>query len=604
MCDSSRCTECGSSAIIEDRQQGHAVCRDCGAVVENSFIVSEVQFEETSGGGVRALGSIVGPGGISQVGGINGVSGRDERRRWRLVRARDEVHRISSAVNFTDDAVTHATNFYSMALDRGLTRGIQWIKSLSTCIYIVARIRNMPVMLLDISDAAQVNVWDLGQVYNKFVRELQITIPIQDPSTLIMRFAQQLELGEVLHRVINTAVRICQRMNRDWMHYGRRPAGLCGAALLAACRYHGFNRTFEEFADMVCMSTSTLRLRLKEFADTSAGKMEMGAFLKADDNDIPEELLPPVSKTHKRMEEQSIDEDLLEETRRFQEKMEELIECRQMEVAMRFANSAKDDEVRRRFELTEEEMDILTEQISASAVETIIDSCGEEMPTREGALAEGGLSSTGDPVQRLEDYVVPEHRDDDSFSDVDDEEINGYLLKPEEIVRKTKKWVQENLQFLKKAREKEQKKKEEEAQRIKQGRKKPAPRKRRNDPTKQLHDIIEAKASGKINYDILAKLTSDFDSTAAPITSKRMRGPTLKKEESKRELKQDLKEIHSLVTDIKQDMKVKHDPEPQEDYDLDDIESEDDEIQQPDLLSASQMMAKEMGVDYGDDEEY
>ncbi|OQR72733.1 transcription factor IIIB 90 kDa subunit-like [Tropilaelaps mercedesae] len=599
MFDSRKCTECGSTEIVEDRQQGHAVCRDCGSVVESTFIVSELQFEETSGGGVRALGSLVGPGGINQVGGISGVATRDERRRWRLLRASDEIHRISSSINFTEDAMTHATNFYSMALDRGLTRGIRWTKSLSACVYIVARIRNMPVMLLDLSDIVQINVWDLGQVYNKFVRELQITIPVQDPSALIMRFAQRLDLGESAHRVMNTAVRICQRMNRDWMHYGRRPAGLCGAALLAACRYHAFNRTFEEFAKMVCMSTSTLRLRLKEFADTKAGRMRMSEFLETDDSDIPDELLPPICKAQRRSEVESVDERLLEETRQFQERMEELIETRQMEVAMRFASAVKDDEVRRRFELTEEEMDILTEQISSSVVGA---DGTEESPADEA-------TDGGSPVaeaRRIEDYVVPANRVDDSFSDVDDEEIDRYLLKPEEIVRKTKKWVQENLQFLKKAREKEQKKKEEgEAQKDKPSRKRPAAQRKRRDPRKQLHDIIETKMSGKINYEILEKLTNDFDSTAGPITSKRIKTPSsVKDEESKRELKQGLREIHSLVNDIKQDMKVKHDPEQQDEEDFDDIELSDDDDHQQSMLSASQMMAQEMGVDYGADEEY
>jgi transcription initiation factor TFIIIB Brf1 subunit/transcription initiation factor TFIIB len=43
--------------------------------------------------------------------------------------------------------------------------------------------------------------------------------------------------------VANTALRIVARMRRDWMQTGRRPAGICGAALLISARLHGFRRT-------------------------------------------------------------------------------------------------------------------------------------------------------------------------------------------------------------------------------------------------------------------------------------------------------------------------------------------------------------------------
>lgn len=37
-----------------------------------------------------------------------------------------------------------------------------------------------------------------------------------------------------------TALRIVGRMKRDWIVAGRRPAGICAAALLISARAHGF----------------------------------------------------------------------------------------------------------------------------------------------------------------------------------------------------------------------------------------------------------------------------------------------------------------------------------------------------------------------------
>lgn len=59
-----------------------------------------------------------------------------------------------------------------------------------------------------------------------------------DPCLYIPRFAHLLEFGEKNHEVSMTALRLLQRMKRDWMHTGRRPSGLCGAGtgLGSGCR--------------------------------------------------------------------------------------------------------------------------------------------------------------------------------------------------------------------------------------------------------------------------------------------------------------------------------------------------------------------------------
>jgi transcription initiation factor TFIIIB Brf1 subunit/transcription initiation factor TFIIB len=49
---------------------------------------------------------------------------------------------------------------------------------------------------------------------------------MKDPGLFIPRFAQKLEFGEKTHEVTLTALRLVQRMNRDWMATGRRPVSL------------------------------------------------------------------------------------------------------------------------------------------------------------------------------------------------------------------------------------------------------------------------------------------------------------------------------------------------------------------------------------------
>jgi transcription factor IIIB subunit 2 len=50
-------------------------------------------------------------------------------------------------------------------------------------------------------------------------------------------------------------------MRRDWIETGRRPSGICGAALLIAARMHGFRRTQKEVIQIVRVCDVTLRKR-------------------------------------------------------------------------------------------------------------------------------------------------------------------------------------------------------------------------------------------------------------------------------------------------------------------------------------------------------
>ena len=50
---------CGCSEIDKDPARGVAVCTNCGTVLEDQVIVSEVQFEENSRGGSNVIGQYV-----------------------------------------------------------------------------------------------------------------------------------------------------------------------------------------------------------------------------------------------------------------------------------------------------------------------------------------------------------------------------------------------------------------------------------------------------------------------------------------------------------------------------------------------------------------
>jgi transcription factor IIIB subunit 2 len=99
------------------------------------------------------------------------------------------------------------------------------------------------------------------------------------PEDLIYRFASKLEFGSKTTDVAETAVRLVQRMSKDWMVMGRRPSGVCGACLILAARMHNFRRTNKEVVYIVKVTTATIQKRLDEFKFTASSDLTIEDFL-------------------------------------------------------------------------------------------------------------------------------------------------------------------------------------------------------------------------------------------------------------------------------------------------------------------------------------
>lgn len=157
---------------------------------------------------------------------------------------------------------------YILALDNNFTHGRKTQHVLAACLYIVCRRERSSHLLIDFAEKLRENVFVLGATYLKFVKLLSLQLPVIDPSLYIHRFAAQMDLGDQVQSVANTALRLVARMRRDWIQTGRRPAGICGACLLIASRVHGFRRTRAEVQQIVRVTDVTLRNRLAEFENT------------------------------------------------------------------------------------------------------------------------------------------------------------------------------------------------------------------------------------------------------------------------------------------------------------------------------------------------
>lgn len=264
-----------------DTQRGHAVCTQCGTVLENSVIVAEVGFQEDARGRSSAIGQHVNADGRPNRYGAVMAGFTREATQITMDNGRRRIRELASTLKMGTSVVDNACQLFRMAVERNFHKGRRMANVCCACVYVVCRRNKTPHMLIDFADVLETNVYVLGHTFLKLVQLLSLGIPIIDPSLYIHRFASNLEFDDKTHAVAMSALRLLARMRRDWMSYGRRPAGLCGAALIIASRMHNFYRSQSEVVRVVRIGNVALRERLQELdrtptATLTAAQIEAG----------------------------------------------------------------------------------------------------------------------------------------------------------------------------------------------------------------------------------------------------------------------------------------------------------------------------------------
>ncbi|KAJ8269988.1 hypothetical protein GJAV_G00109030 [Gymnothorax javanicus] len=366
-----------------------------------------------------------------------------------------------------------------------------------------------------------------------------------------------LEFGEKNHEVSMTALRLLQRMKRDWMHTGRRPSGLCGAALLVAARMHDFRRTVKDIIGVVKVCEATLRKRLTEFEDTPTSQLTIDEFMKVD---LEQECDPPAfTAGQRKLKLQQIEQELAQ-----LDKVQGEISCYQNEIETELENSrpkprgiyAASAREERKSENRAGSKKSLSSSVAVDSLDDILGQNGEDeelevaakhlnqeflsrmfpmtseeeaeespsspvLPKRLSLLGPLPTAASLGLTDSIRDFIQEECEEDGNSDNgelnldgIDEEEIERYILNDKEVELKTELWMKQNEDYLREQREKEERiAKEKELGIYKEQKpKKPA---RRREPIRArtaeeaIEKMLEQKRiSSKINYDVLRDLNS------------------------------------------------------------------------------------------------
>uniref|UniRef100_A0A3B4WFS6 Transcription factor IIIB 90 kDa subunit n=1 Tax=Seriola lalandi dorsalis TaxID=1841481 RepID=A0A3B4WFS6_SERLL len=560
------CRTCGGADIDVDQARGSAVCTGCGSVLEDNIIVSEVQFVEGSGGVSSAVGQFVsadGPVKAPLLGSGFHTSVGKESRAQTLQSGKRQIQQLGSQLQLNQHCLDTAFNFFKMVVSKHLTRGRKTEHVIAACLYLVCRTEGTPHMLLDLSDLLQVNVYILGKTFLLLARELCINAPAIDPCLYIPRFAHMLEFGVKTHEVSMTALRLVQRMKRDWMHTGRRPSGLCGAALLVAARMHKFRRTVKDVISVVKVCQTTLRKRLTEFEDTPTSQLTIDEFMRVD---LEQECDPPsfTAAQHKAKMQQleqeltkKLDEvegeiscykdEIETELEKSRPKLRGIYAAYAKEIDPEDAETLSSTSEPEELEVEDAELQAATQHLTQDFLCQVIqeeeegrekrtgDGKQESRPDKGGAgpqrqvpplavilgklpnTSSLDLQQTFQTFNKSETGQTPDNDQSDSgeldLDGIDDQEIDKYILNDKEVQVKTELWMKQNEEYLKEQREKEERIQKEKEQGVYREKKKKKCKKKEQIEALTAGEAIEKmlekkKISSKINYDVLRDLNS------------------------------------------------------------------------------------------------
>ncbi|PIA17007.1 cyclin-like protein [Coemansia reversa NRRL 1564] len=477
------CSACGGTDIEHDASKGMSYCTACGEVCEENTIVAEVTFGEAASGAAVVQGSFVRAGQTrANMSGPGRFGSGQESREMTLYNSRRRIQRLATALRLSEHYIDTAQRYFQLALNLNFTRGRRSVYVSAACLYIVCRTEKSSQMLIDFSDVLQASVFKLGATFARLVAALNLKLPIVDPSIYISRFAAMLEFGDKTQQVCMDAIRLVQRMDRDWIRTGRRPAGICGACILISARMHNFRRTQREIIRVVKIADTTLRRRLDEFRMTPSGGLTVADFRSL----WLEQSADPPAFTNNRMKARKA---IL--TQQLLTRQQEGSEGPLRHIARGASLVPADDNV-----AADTEPDAQDE----SALESVIDQAFQEELTTY--LSHDSLKFISTELAHAD--LSP---DVSTWTELDDDEINNVILDEEEVRVKTEIWDLENKEFVEE-RERRRKAQEQDESARKRRR---SSRKKVNvvgaTPLESAQNMLATRRlSKKINYEVLGKL--------------------------------------------------------------------------------------------------
>lgn len=283
-----RCPSCAKNSMQTDVNTGEMFCRNCGYVAAEKIEESGPEWRSFSndesdrsrvGAGTSitmhdmGLSTVIGSADKDATGKPLSASMKSSIERLRtwdsrtqahssadrnLRQALNELNKMKDKMALAESVVEKAAYIYRKAMEKKLVRGRSIHGLIAACLYAACRNTETPRTLDDVAESINIRRKDVARCYRLIYKELDLKMPVADPTKGISRIASMANLSEKTKR---KAVEILNKAKKIGMVAGKDPMGLAAAALYLACISNGEIRSQKDISVAAGVTEVTIRNR-------------------------------------------------------------------------------------------------------------------------------------------------------------------------------------------------------------------------------------------------------------------------------------------------------------------------------------------------------
>jgi len=292
---SDKCQRCVKGSMLTDNNTGEMFCSKCGFVASDRTEREGPEWRSFSkdehGDRARAgtptslamhdmgLATIINPINKDASGKPLSTSMKTTIERLRTWDSRSQVHepidrnfrqafseldRLKDKLAISDAVIEKTAYIYRKALDKSLVRGRSIPALVAASLYAACRNTQTPRTLTDVANGINIKRKDVARCYRLLLRELDLKMPVADPTKCVARIASISSLNEKTKR---KALKFLDEATRIEVSAGKDPMGLAAAALYLACIMLGENKTQKDIAQAAGVTEVTIRNRYKDLKE-------------------------------------------------------------------------------------------------------------------------------------------------------------------------------------------------------------------------------------------------------------------------------------------------------------------------------------------------
>lgn len=283
-----KCPSCAKNTIQSDSVTGEVYCRNCGYVAADKVEESGPEWrsfanDESDKSRVGAatsltmhdmgLSTVIGSADKDATGKPLSASMKNSIERLRTWDSRTQAHtsadrnlrqalnelgKMKDKLGLADAVIEKAAYTYRKAMEKKLVRGRSIHGLIAACLYAACRNTETPRTLDDVAESINIRRKDVARCYRLIYKELDLKMPVADPTKGIARIASMANLSEKTKR---KAMEILNKAKIIGMVAGKDPMGLAAAALYLACVSNGEIRSQKDISVAAGVTEVTIRNR-------------------------------------------------------------------------------------------------------------------------------------------------------------------------------------------------------------------------------------------------------------------------------------------------------------------------------------------------------